>query len=288
MVELLNAGSEDFKWWIDGRHILTHRRGLLWKYLESTDPDNMTRKQLASRVKAWAPVMHHHKNLEAVYNNTTGSRRASDGGTFEEFDVIKKRRQMTDSTSIGENDSVALRQFEEFEASVLDALTGISQDYQQQRYEEFLEAEMDLWNGTSPQKGMFYVAVNRAVMRGGKLIPKLGGTRKSDPMIRLKQLSRSVPDPFQLVFCIASFTPFKVEAEVHRHFDAHRIRERRGACTEFFEVDLETIGQYLRTKYPGEVIDGDYSCQDSLQADTLVIGIDEPLGAYMSSGERWA
>ena len=259
MVYLLNAESDDLKWWIDkdGVDIRDYRKGLLWKYIESTDPETMTHKQLVSRVKAWAPVMQLHKNLQTGYNTSGSITEAIEGSPrLDEFDVIKKRRQMTESTT-GENDPDALGQFEAFEASVLDALTNISRDYQQQRYNEFLEAETDLCNGIPPQKGMFYVAICRTVVGvGGKPIPKLGGTRRSDPMIRLKELSRSVPYHFELVFGIATFTPFKIEADVHRHFDAHRIRERKGACTEFFDVDLDTIGQYLRAKYPGEVISG--------------------------------
>jgi len=180
--------------------------------------------------------------------------------TTVEFDVVKKRRLMSESTAAEDDDPEALRWFEEFEASVLDALTGISQDYQKQRYQEFLETENDLCNGIPPQKGMFYVAVSRAVQRGGGVyIPKLGATRRNNPMTRLKELSRTVPYAFELVYAIATFTPFKLEAEIHLHFDARRIKERGGASTEFFNVDLGEIGEYLKAKYPGEVIDGGFA-----------------------------
>jgi len=61
-------------------------------------------------------------------------------------------------------------------------------------------------------------------------------------MIRLKELSRNVPYAFELVFCIPTFTPFRLEADIHQHFAAHRIRER--ACTEFFDIDLKAIEEY--------------------------------------------
>jgi hypothetical protein len=175
--------------------------------------------------------------------------------TAPEFDVVKKRRRMTESAN-GENDPDALRQFEEFETSVLSALTKISQDYQKQKCQELLEAEDDQYNTVPPQTGMFYVAVSRAVLRGSVYIPKLGATRRSDPMIRLRELSKNVPYAFELVYCIPTLTPFRLEAEIHRHFDAHRIREREGACTEFFDIDLKVVGEYLKAKYPGQVIDG--------------------------------
>ena len=176
---------------------------------------------------------------------------------FTEFDVVKKRRMMTESTtSDGDNDPDALSRFEEFEASVLDALTDISHDYQNQRYEELLQNEKDRINNIPPQKGVFYVAVSPVVRRGTKRLPKLGASRRNDPMIRLRELSRSVPYAFELVYYIKTFTPFNVEAEVHQHFNAYRIREKKGASTEFFNLDLETIGEFLRTRYPGEVIEG--------------------------------
>ena len=175
-----------------------------------------------------------------------------------EFDVVKKRRLMTASGAAGDDDPEALQRFEEFEASVLDALADVSQNYQKQRYEELLEAETDLSNGVPPRKGTFYVTVSLAVLRGRKYIPKMGATRRSNPMARLKELSQSVPYAFELVYAIATFTPFRLEAEIHRHFDSRRIRERKGACTEFFDISLEEIGEYLKTKYPGEVIDGGF------------------------------
>jgi len=195
------------------------------------------------------------RGASTLHANVSGSLNSSEQEV--EFDVVKKRRMMTESTVSEDDDPVALRQFEEFEATVLDALTGVSRNYQKQRYDELLETETDLSIGVTPRKGMFYVAVSRAVQRGGGVyIPKLGATRRSDPMIRLKELSQTVPYAFELVYSIATFTPFKLEADIHRHFDSRRIRERKGASTEFFDVDLEEIGAYLRAKYPGEVMKG--------------------------------
>ena len=68
MTELLNTGSEDLNWWIEGeKAIHTYRKGLLWKYIDSTDPEKMTPKQLVSRVKSWTPIVQAHKTLKAAY-----------------------------------------------------------------------------------------------------------------------------------------------------------------------------------------------------------------------------
>ena len=35
--------------------------------------------------------------------------------------------------------------------------------------------------------------------------------------------------------------------------------DRESACTEFFDIDLKAIGEYLKAKFPGEVIEGSVS-----------------------------
>lgn len=160
-----------------------------------------------------------------------------------EFDVVKKRRIM-DSCPDLSDDPRALSYFEEFEANVLPALFEVSSDYQKVRHEELLELELDVCNQTAPARGCVYVAVSPAVK-----YPKIGATRRSDPSLRLRELSRHVPSPFKLVFTVSTLTPFSLEAEVHRHFDAFRLREK-GACTEFFSVELESIEKFFLEKYP--------------------------------------
>lgn len=73
MVQLLNAGSKDLQWWIqgDGSSICEYRKGMLWKYIDSTDPEKMTHGQLVSRVKAWAPLAKMHDTLQEAYNSTS-------------------------------------------------------------------------------------------------------------------------------------------------------------------------------------------------------------------------
>ena len=164
-----------------------------------------------------------------------------------EFDVVKKRRQMH-SGSMDEDDPQELCRFEEFEATVLPALMEVSKNYQNLRHEEFLDAESDLCNGVPPGSGTVYVAVSESVA-----YPKIGATRRKDPLARLRELSRNVPSPFRAAFTISTLTPFRTEAEIHRHFDAFRIR-KAGACTEFFDLDLQTIGRHLKEKYV--VVDG--------------------------------
>ena len=72
MVQLLNAGSDDLRWWIrgDGISIRDYKKGLLWKSIDSTDPEKMTHKQLVSRVKAWAPIVSVHETLQEAYNSS--------------------------------------------------------------------------------------------------------------------------------------------------------------------------------------------------------------------------
>ena len=162
--------------------------------------------------------------------------------TDTEFDVVKKRRAMN-AASDEESCPLALRAFEEFEANVLDAISVVSSVYQKSRFDEFLEMEKDCMQRTLPVSGCVYVAISRAVK-----YPKIGATRRSDPLCRLKELSRHVPSPFNLVYSVSTICPFSLEAEIHKEFDAFRIREK-GACTEFFSVDLEIIEEFLKRNY---------------------------------------
>ena len=161
-----------------------------------------------------------------------------------EYDVVKKRKIMetVDDDEAGETCPEALRHFEEFESQVLDALSLVSQEYQSIRFQELLDMEKDLCTAVGkaqPAPGFLYVAISSAVR-----YPKIGATRRSDPSLRLRELSCHVPSPFKLVYTVSTLTPFSLEADVHKHFDAFRLREK-GACTEFFSVDLESIENFL-------------------------------------------
>jgi len=158
--------------------------------------------------------------------------------------VVKKRRMMeTAPATEGDTDPGALEHFEDFESHVLPALRKIGDIDQQERYKEILDYEEEVSKGLQPTAGGVYVAVSRAVKQ-----PKIGATRKNDPSQRMREISRCVPSPFEAVYWIPTTTPFKVEAEIHRHFDAYRIKEA-GACTEFFNLDLQTIVSYLAVNY---------------------------------------
>ena len=88
-----------------------------------------------------------------------------------------------------------------------------------------------------------YVAVSECIKH-----PKIGATRRSDPVERMKELSKSVPSPFECRMYVRTKTPFKLESQIHKHFDAHRIK-KKGACTEFFDIDLDGIRNYLKTQF---------------------------------------
>ena len=168
-----------------------------------------------------------------------------------EFDVIKKRKLMLTAPEnedlVCDTCPLALKQFEEFESQVLDALLNISKDYQKTRFEELLELEEASQSCTPPTPGLVYVAVSQCIK-----YPKIGATRRSDPEIRMKELSKNVPSPFKCKLYVKTKTPFKLESQIHKHFEAYRVREQ-GACTEFFDIDLACIGDFLKAHF--EVIE---------------------------------
>ena len=186
-----------------------------------------------------------HKDLEYLFTKSTyqfckrtfGGHENNEGES--EFDVVKKRRLIDSSTGEGETDPEALVRFEDFELNTLPALLEIHANDLVQRAIEVAEFEDDVFNGKQPPLGGVYFARS-------KVIPalKIGATRRSDPNLRLKELSRSVPAPFELVAWIPTDRPFKLERSVHEHFKAHRILTK-GACTEFFQIDDSAVLSFV-------------------------------------------
>lgn len=158
-----------------------------------------------------------------------------------EFDVVKKRRQIDSADSADDSCPASMNRFREFESSVLAVLNDIQMYDIQTRYEESLLLEEDAFRGSEHPVGGVYVAVCDSIK-----FPKIGATRKNHEE-RLMGISRYVPTVFQLIYWIPSRTPFKTEAAIHRHFSAFRIKQ--GANTEFFDIDVHTIGQYLRQNF---------------------------------------
>ncbi len=73
---------------------------------------------------------------------------------------------------------------------------------------------------------------------------KIGATRREDPEVRLRELSRHVTTPFVLAAWIPTATPFRLEKQAHMHFDGQRLRGVRGTGTEFFAVGVEEARVY--------------------------------------------
>jgi hypothetical protein len=227
----MNQDISKLEWWMREGHIRSNRKGLLWKHFKDLDSASMTRTQLIKRVDEWSKAMKESRP------STMGK------DSVKEYDVVKKRQHM-ESAGDDDNESPdAVSHFEEFEAQVLPALWEVSREYQAVRLGEILQMESDLTMGTAPTPGLVYVAKSSAI----KAV-KIGATRRSDPGPRLYELSRSVPSPFEWVYYVRTFTPFRLEAEVHSHFDACRIRQK-GACTEFFDADADSIGAYLKSRF---------------------------------------
>ena len=157
-----------------------------------------------------------------------------------EFDVVKKRQRMEASEENFTDNIEALARFKEFEDHTLPALLFVHANDLEDRARELAELEEDLQEGKLPRKGGVYFARSKSVAA-----LKIGATRRSEPGPRLYELSRCVPDPFQLVAWVPTMSPFKLEREVHAHFQQYRIRTR-GACTEFFSVDDVVASVYAQ------------------------------------------
>ena len=174
----------------------------------------------------------------------------------EVYDVVKKRQKIEDAAEVDADESCpqALRRLEDFESHVLHALNPINQFDTRAKHDELLGMEDELERRIrepslaprDPMVGGVYVAKSKSVS-----VPKIGATRRS--FAERHTGLRVVPSPFRLIYWVPSATPFKIENAIHKHFDSARLREP-GGNTEFFNVDLKSIGQYLKDTYP-DVVD---------------------------------
>ena len=168
---------------------------------------------------------------------------AANDDELEQFDVVKKRQRMetagADEPSSA-NDPEALAQFELFEADVLNALLNIQEDDDRLRARELQAFEVDFMTGRVLMMGGVYFSETKAIP--GDI--KIGCSRRDDPHLRLRELSRHVPYPFTLIAWIPTNNPFNLERIIHRHFQQHRISVA-GACTEFFTLDVATVKEYI-------------------------------------------
>jgi hypothetical protein len=160
--------------------------------------------------------------------------------SLEEFDVVKKRRLMAYGNPNPDDSTSELERFEEFEQAVLPALLEIHGDDQNNRAMELIQLEKELQSGTVTTNGGVYIACCAAF--GNYL--KIGATRRSEPTQRLYEISRYVPVPFRLIAWIPSGFPFQLEADLHRRFDAQRLKSN-GAGTEFFKLEIPVLMELL-------------------------------------------
>ena len=206
-------------------------RGLLMK----TDGLARIKEVLSKRAKALVPV------LEALFRTHDGEKPVEEPGLT--YDVVKKRRAMeTPENQLEENAPEALVAFEEFEQSVLTALETIQSDEEECRKRELMEIE-ESWAKceAQPKTGGVYFAWSDCLN-----CMKIGATRREDPLVRLREISRFVTEPFILAAWLPTPTPFRQEAAAHRFFNEKRINFRgSGAGTEFFHVTTAEVVGYV-------------------------------------------
>ncbi len=159
-----------------------------------------------------------------------------------EFDVVKKRR-VIESAPIEpdeDNSAVALAAFEDFESSVLPALESIRADEEEFRRDGWLhDMECSIKGEVQETEGGVYFAWSACLK-----CMKIGATRRKDPLIRLRELSRYVPMPFTLTAFLPSSMPFRTEAHAHAFFASRRIRNP-GAGTEFFNIGEKEVEEFV-------------------------------------------
>jgi hypothetical protein len=96
IVHLLNTHSEDLKWWIaGGSNIHNHRKGMLWKYIETTDPMEMTHGQLVAKVNSWKPIVEECENMKSMLEVLNPMLQAKEEEAKQFKEALKQERMIT-------------------------------------------------------------------------------------------------------------------------------------------------------------------------------------------------
>ena len=64
MVTTLNTNTAALEAWMANGTLTSNRKGLLWNYIEATEPEEMTRSQLIRKIKEWSPRVRELEEIE--------------------------------------------------------------------------------------------------------------------------------------------------------------------------------------------------------------------------------
>jgi hypothetical protein len=67
IVETMNKDISKLESWMRDGNITNNRKGLLWKFMNGTNPDQMTRSQLIQKVKEWGPSIKEYDELKHTH-----------------------------------------------------------------------------------------------------------------------------------------------------------------------------------------------------------------------------
>ena len=166
------------------------------------------------------------------------------------YDVVKKRKIINHaSATVGADITEALlgedaEYFYNFSNAVMGAFKTLNTFEARILEEEAKWMQADQQCIVKTKIGYAYAAINTCL---GNPVPiKMGATMRDSPYHRLKELSRCLPQSFELLACVPSTDPFAVEKMVHAHFEKFRITRRSsGRSTEFFMVSKDAVCQFF-------------------------------------------
>ena len=181
---------------------------------------------------------------------TVSKRKILEEVISDENDVVKKRKQI-DAAESSEQDQFSTEGFSHFLSfernTRLALLRAIQADDVATRTIELtsyqpVRASKKSTKTSGSGGGGVYVAKCSDIDAH-----KIGATLRSDPQLRLNELSRLVSVPFQLVLWIPCADPFQLERSIHRFFDRFRVRIP-DVSTEFFTVEEQDVKNYLESR----------------------------------------
>ena len=209
MVHALNQHPNELRSWLSEGELATNKRGLLWRYIESTDPKQKTRGQLVTQIIEQAPMIENYKAIQAE-NESLKAELALRGVE------LSKAPPSTRAVLFGYRKDKDAR-------NIMSSVTGLEKRLNK-------TASVD-------GSGEIYAAWNPTM----KHLFKLGFTFQ-DAGTRVKALQTAgVLEPFTLVRHAHVAAARKYEKAMHIYFRDVRVYKRK----EFFAATAEEITRFF-------------------------------------------
>ena len=91
LIETLNKNRGDLEWWMGSGDLINNKKGLLWKFIEDSDVETMTKSQLIKRAREWETFKVENKALKQSLADQENQFQQQ----VEQFQILERELQKT-------------------------------------------------------------------------------------------------------------------------------------------------------------------------------------------------